>query len=195
MKYVRKTVWMFVWMMVLVFSLHIFGHETFAADKTTTWRPIYDLILRWINFGIIVYVFIKYAKTPLMNFLRGQKERVAKEIRELEEEKDNIFEKVNESRKILDESEVRFAELKDRIVQQGERKKQEIIESAQKQSRSMLEDANQRIDSLIRQSKTAFKAELVDAAVELAMERLPQQITELDNEKFIDQYLEGALAE
>ena len=195
MKYVRKTVWMFAWMMVLLFSLHIFGYETFAADKTTKWRPIYDLILRWINFGIIVYIFIKYAKTPLMNFLRGQKERLAKEIKALEEEKDNIFEKVNESRKILAESEVRFADLKNRIVQQGEKKKQEIIESAQKQSRSMLEDANRRVDSLIHQSKTAFKAELVDAAIEMAMERLPQQITELDNEKFIDQYLEGALAE
>lgn len=195
MRYIRKTVWMFVWMMVLVFSLHIFGYETFAADKTTTWRPIYDLILRWINFGIIVYIFIKYAKTPLMNFLRGQKEKLAEEIKQLEEEKDNIIEKVNESRKILDESEIRFADLKDRIIKQGERKKQEIIDSAQQQSRSMLEDAKRRIDSLILQAKNTFRAELIDAAIELSMERLPQQITEKDNEKFVDQYLVGALAE
>jgi F-type H+-transporting ATPase subunit b len=186
---------MFVWMMVLVFSLHIFGYETFAADKTTTWRPIYDLILRWINFGIIVFIFIKYAKTPLMNFLRGQKEKLAEEIKQLEEEKDNIIEKVNESRKILDESEIRFADLKDRIIKQGERKKQGIIDSAQQQSRSMLEDANRRIDFLILQAKNTFRAELIDAAIELSMERLPQQITEKDNEKFVDQYLVGALAE
>jgi F-type H+-transporting ATPase subunit b len=182
-------------MMVLVFSLHFFGYETFAAEKTTKWRPTYDLILRWINFGIIVFIINKYAKTPLMNFLRGQKEKLAKEIKLLEEDKDNITEKVNETRKVLDESEVRFAELKDRIVQQGERKKQEIVESAQQQSRSMLEDANRRIDFLILQSKNSFKAELIDAAIELATERLPQQITEKDNEKFIDQYMVSALAE
>ncbi len=195
MKYVRKTVWMFVWMMVLVFSLHFFGYETFAAEKTTKWRPTYDLILRWINFGIIVFIFYKYAKTPLMNFLRGQKEKLAKKIKQLEEKKDNIAEKVNEIRKVLDESEISFAELKDRIVQQGERRKQDIVESAQQQSRSMLKDANRRIDYLILQSKNAFKAELIDAAIELAMERLPQQITEKDNEKFIDQYLVSTLAE
>ncbi len=195
MKYVRKTVWMFVWMMVLVFSLHFFGYETFAAEKTTKWRPTYDLILRWINFGIIVFIFYKYAKTPLMNFLRGQKEKLAKKIKQLEEKKDNIAEKVNEIRKVLDESEISFAELKDRIVQQGERRKQDIVESAQQQSRSMLKDANRRIDYLILQSKNAFKAELIDAAIELAMERLPQQITEKDNEKFIDQYLTSSLAE
>lgn len=195
MKYVEKTVWMFVWMMVIVFCLHISGYETFAAEKTTSWRPTYDMVLLWFNFGIIVFVFIKYAKRPLMNFLRGQKEKLAKEIEELEEEKDNITEKVNETRNILAESEVRFAELKDRIVQQGERRKKEIVESAQQQSRSMLGDANRRIDSLILQSKNAFKAELIDAAIELAMERLPQQITDRDNEKFIDQYLDSALVE
>lgn len=195
MKYVRKTVWMFVWMMVLVFSLHFFGYETFAAEKTTKWRPTYDLILRWINFGIIVFVFYKYAKTPLMNFLRGQKEKLAEEIKKLEDKKEDMANKVKETQKALDESEVRFADLKDRIVQQGERGKQEIIESAKNHSRIMLEGANRKIDSYILSSKNMFKAELIDAAIELAMERLPKEITDKDDERFIVQYLSGASTE
>jgi F-type H+-transporting ATPase subunit b len=195
MKYVRKTVWMFVWMMVLVFSLHFFGYETFAAEKTTKWRPTYDLIMRWINFGIIIFIVNKYAKTPIMNFLKGKKEKLAQEIKKLEDKKEDGAAKVKETSKTLDESEIRFAELKERVIQQGERKKQEIIESAQQQSKSMLEDANRRIESFIVQSKNAFKAELIDAAIDLAMERLPQQITDKDNEKFIDQYLTSSLAE
>ena len=195
MKYVRKTVWMFVWMMVLVFSLHFFGYETFAAEKTIKWRPIYDLVLRWINFGIIVFIFYRYAKTPIMNFLRGQKEKLAEEIKELEDKKEDIDNKVKETQKALDESEARFADLKERIIQQGDRKKQEIIDSAKNHSRIMLESANRKIDSYILSSKNTFKAELIDAAVDLAMKRLPQQITDKDNEKFIDQYLVSTLAE
>ena len=195
MKYVRKTVWVFVWMMVLVFSLHFFGYETFAAEKTTKWRPTYDLILRWINFGIIVFIFYKYAKTPLMNFLRGQKEKLAEEIKKLEDKKEDVANKIKETQKALDESEVRFAELKDRIVQQGERRKQEIIESAKNHSRIMLEGANRKIDSYILSSKNTFKAELIDAAIEVAMERLPKEITDKDDERFIVQYLSGASTE
>ncbi len=195
MKYLRKTVWMFVWMMVLVFSLHFFGYETFAAEKTTKWRPIYDLVLRWIKFGIIVFIFYRYAKTPIMNFLRGQKEKLAEEIKELEDKKEDIDNKVKETQKALDESEARFADLKERIIQQGDRKKQEIIDSAKNHSRIMLESANRKIDSYILSSKNTFKAELIDAAVDLAMKRLPQQITDKDNEKFIDQYLISSLAE
>ncbi|UCD31502.1 MAG: ATP synthase F0 subunit B [Desulfobacterales bacterium] len=189
MKYVRKTVWMLVWMMVLVFSLHFFGYETFAAEKTTKWRPTYDLILRWINFGIIVLIFYKYAKTPIMNFLRGQKEKLAKEIKKLEDKKEDMANKVKEMQKALDDSEVHFADLKERIIHQGDRRKQEIIESAKNHSRIMLEDANRKIDSYILSSKNTFKAELIDAAIELAKERLPNEITDEDNERFITQYL------
>lgn len=195
MKYVRKTVWMFVWLMVLVFSLHFFGYETFAAEKTTKWRPTYDLILRWINFGIIAFIFYKYAKTPLMNFLRGQKEKLAEEIKKLEDKKENMANKVKETQKSLDESEVRFADLKERIIQQGDRKKQEIIESAKSHSRIILEGANQKIDSYLLASKNTFKAELIDAAIELTKERLPKEITDEDNERFIVQYLSSASTE
>jgi F-type H+-transporting ATPase subunit b len=195
MKYVRKTVWMFVWLMVLVFSLHFFGYETFAAEKTTQWRPTYDLILRWINFGIIAFIFYKYAKTPLMNFLRGQKEKLAEEIKKLEDKKEDMANKVKETQKSLDESEVRFADLKERIIQQGGRKKQEIIESAKSHSRIILEGANQKIDSYLLASKNTFKAELIDAAIELTKERLPKEITDEDNERFIVQYLSSASTE
>lgn len=192
MKYMNKVFLVCTGMMALVLSLHFFGYEAFAAEKSSTWRPTYDLILRWINFGIIVFLVNKYAKTPLMNFLKGQKDKLAKEIKKLEDEKENMAEKVKETEKSLDESEVRFADLKERIVQQGEKKKQEIIKLAKNQSRILLEDTNRKIDSYILQSKTTFKAELIDAAIELAREGLPKEITDEDNERFIVQYLSSA---
>ena len=178
-----------------VLSLHFLGHEAFAAEKSSSWRPTYDLILRWINFGIIVFVLNKYAKAPLMNFLRGQKEKLAKEIKKLEDKKENVAANIKETQKVIDVSEVRFAELKERIVQQGERKKQEIIESAQQQSKMMLKNAIRRIDSQFEQAKSAFRAELIDAAIELAMQRLPQEITDEDHDKCLDQYLASKLSD
>lgn len=178
-----------------VLSLHFLGHEAFAAEKSSSWRPTYDLILRWINFGIIVFLLNKYAKAPLMNFLRGQKEKLLKEIKKLEDKKENVAANIKETQKVIDVSEVRFAELKERIVQQGERKKQEIVESAQQQSKMMLKNARRRIDGQFGQAKRAFRAELIDAAIELAMQRLPQEITDEDNDKFSDQYLASKLSD
>lgn len=189
MKYVSKLLWVCGGISLGVLGLHLGGHEAFAAEKTSNWRPTYDLIMRWVNFGIIVFILNRYAKTPLKNFLRSKKEDLAQEIDELEEKKEDANAKIRETQKTIEESDVRLAELKARIVQQGEREKLKIVESAQQQSRAMLADANRRIDASILQARNTVKGELIDAAIDLAMERLPQEITAVDNEKFVNEYL------
>ena len=189
MKCANKIVLVFCYIIAGILSLHFVGHEAFAAEKASSWRPIYDLILRWINFGIIVFLVVKYAKTPLMNFLRGQKEKLAREIKRLENKQQGISANIEETLKTIDESEVRFAELKERIVRQGEKKKEAIIQTAQKQSKMMLEDAKRRIDTHFIQAKNKFRAEMVDRAIDLAIERIPKEITAEDNEKLTVEYL------
>jgi F-type H+-transporting ATPase subunit b len=130
-----------------------------------------------------------------MNFLRGQKDKLASEIKRLEDEKEELAVKIKETLTTIDESEIRFAEIKDRIVQQGERKKAEIIESAQNQSRLMIEDAKRRINTYFLQAKNEFKAELIDRAMDMAMERLPKEITPEDNDNFNRLFMESAFTE
>ncbi|MBW2449150.1 MAG: hypothetical protein JRE92_01825, partial [Deltaproteobacteria bacterium] len=88
MKHMNKIGGVFWCLFVVFLSLHLLGHDALAAEKSSNWRPIYDLILRYINFGIIVFVIVKYGKTPIMNFLRGQKDKLASEIKRLEDEKE-----------------------------------------------------------------------------------------------------------
>ena len=195
MKYMDKIGGKFFYLIAIVLSLHFLGHDAFAAEKSSSWRPIYDLILRWVNFGIIAFLIVKYGKTPLMNFLRGQKDKLAQEIDRLENEKEDAKAKIKETLKTVDESDVRFSELKDRIIQQGEKKKIEIIESAQNQSRMMLEDGKRRINTYFLQAKSEFRAELIDRAMDMAMERLPREITPQDNDKFTRLFLESTSTE
>ena len=195
MKYMDKIGGLFFYLITMVLSLHLLGHDALAAETSGGWRPMYDLILRWINFGIIVFVIVKYAKTPIMNFLRGQKDKLAQEIHQLENEKDDAKAKIKETLKAVDESEVRFSELKDRIIQQGEKQKAKIIESAQNQSKIMLEDAKRRVDTHFLNAKNEFKAELIDKAINMAMEQLPKEITPEDNDKFTHLFLESSLTE
>ncbi len=195
MKCLNKIVGVFCCFMAVLLSLHFLGHDAFAAEKSSNWRPIYDLILRYINFGIIVFLIIKYGKTPIMNFLRGQKEKLAKEIKQLEDKKEDVASQVKEIIKTIDESEERFEELKERIVRQGEKKKAEIIQTAQEQSKSMIVDSKRRIESYFEQAKNAFRAELIDKAIDLALEKFPKEITPEDNEKFTREFLTSTAAE
>jgi F-type H+-transporting ATPase subunit b len=172
-----------------VVIFHLMGMEALSAENSGGGRALYDEILLWINFGIVVFIFVKYVKTPLMNFLRGRKEKLAQEIAEIEEKKEAASAKIKEIQNVLDESEGRFAEIKERIVERGEKKKQATITAAQQQGKLMLQDANRRVEYYYHQAKRNLRAELIDAAIDMAMERLPQEITTADNEKFVGEYL------
>jgi F-type H+-transporting ATPase subunit b len=167
------------------------GNEVLAAGTDGGWRSTYDLILRWINFGILAFILLRVGKTPFKNFLSGQKEKLANELKRKEEEKEAATNEVKEIEDALKDAEIRFAAIKDRIVEQGEKQKQRIIEGAKMQSRQIIEDAKRRVDGQILQAKQRIKSELVESAVELAMKRLPKEITEEDNQRLLEQFLSG----
>jgi len=195
MKYLSKLLWICVGLLAGILSLHLMSLDGYAAEGSSNWRPTYDLIMRWINFGIIVFVVYKYARKPFMNFLRGRKEKVAEEIEALETRKEEMVVRISQTQKHIEESDVRFEELKERIIHQGEKKKAEIIESAQNHSKMMLEDAKRRIGTHFLQAKNEFRSELIDKAMDMALERLPKEITPEDNDKFARLFLESSLTE
>jgi F-type H+-transporting ATPase subunit b len=195
MKYLSKLLWVCAGLLAGILSLHLLSLDGYAAEGSSNWRPTYDLIMRWINFGIIVFVVYKYARKPFMNFLRGSKEKVAEEIEALETRKEEMVTRINQTQKDIEESDIRFNELKERIIQQGEKKKVEIIESAQHHSKMMIEDAKRRIGSHFLNIKNEFRTELIDKAMDMALERLPKEITPEDNDKLSRLFLESSLAE
>ena len=175
-------------------GLHLLGQEAFAADSSGGWRHVFDLVMRWLNFAILAFVLIKFSRTPIKNFLQSRKEELARQIQTLEDEKNEALAKVNENLKTLEESNVRFESLKERIIGEGQKNKQKIIEDAHQESKILLESAKRKIENQIFEARNTLKVELVDSAIALAMERLPSQMTTDDNQKWIDNFLTGANA-
>lgn len=167
----------------------------FAEDGAREWRPIYDFILRWINFGILVYFLVKVVGPILVNFLSSQQSEIRGKIERVLAEKDEILSKVQEAKDDLENSGPRLENIKSRIVDQGERRKKEIIKDANEHSKLMMKNARQRIDGQIVQARNKLLNELLDMAMEKVAARLPQEVSEEDNQRLIQRYLSAASAE
>ncbi|MFC1856805.1 ATP synthase F0 subunit B [Thermodesulfobacteriota bacterium] len=178
---------------ILALGTHLTGGLAWAEEGTGEWRTHWDEMMLWINFAILAFVLIKYLRKPVKEFLDGRKYELAREIKKVEEEKQAIGEKIKETEKLLDESSIRFAGIKERIIEQGEREKTRIIQEAREQSRLMLESAQRKIDSHFQQAQNRIREELVDAAVNLAIEKLPHEIDARDNQKFVEQFLSASI--
>jgi F-type H+-transporting ATPase subunit b len=154
-------------------------------------RTMYDKVMLIFNFLILVVLFIKFAKNPLKDFLENKKLEIAREVKRIEDEKKKWLQEIKSAQKALEDTDVRFEEIKQRMISQGEKKKQALIDSAKKQSGLMIDKAKQKIDNDIFRAKKRLRAELVDTAMDLALKKLPKEINEKDKDKFVDQYLSG----
>lgn len=192
MKGIKKLGEICCFILAVVIGILLLGTEASAADNSGDWRPVFDLVMRWLNFGIIVFILIKYARTPIKDFLLSRRAEVAREIEMVEEKKEEANKKIQDAARMLEESEVRFARVKERIIQEGEIKKQKLIEDAQQESKILLESTMKKVESQLLDAKRAFKSELVDTAISLAMKRLPDEITTEDNQNFTNQFLASA---
>ncbi len=152
-------------------------------------RDIYDTIMMWINFGILAFVIVKFGKDPLVGFFNSKKDELAEDIQKLEDEKQKAEAKNKETFDLIEKGEAHIKRIKEKIVEQGKKEKDKIIREAKEQSSYMLEDAKQRIGSQIVLAKREFRSELVDAAIKVAMERLPKEITTEDNQILLENYL------
>ena len=194
MNRLKKTAIVCGYMVAPLIMLHLSSFEALAADSANDWRPMFDLVMRWVNFLILAFLLIKFSRLPLKSFLAGKKEEIASEIEELESDKEKMLQKIDESRQQLENSKDRLSQLKKTIVARGEKNKIKIIEDAERESKILLESAKQKIESRISDAREVIKLELVDQAMVLAIRKLPEKITDQDNQRFIDAYLKSAAA-
>jgi F-type H+-transporting ATPase subunit b len=173
----------------LAFLLSIMPAVAMAASPE--WRPTYDKVMLWVNFTIFMAVVIKYGRQPIKNFLNQQRADVVSELDTLDTEKARVLEEIQNAKTQAAESEVRFEELKERLISQGEAKKQQIVEQARQQSSVMIEETRKKMENRLLQAKNQLKMELADMAFDQAMQTLPQIITENDNQRLLDIYMEG----
>lgn len=163
--------------------------DALAAGESADWRPTFDLVMRWVNFLILVIVIVKFSRAPIKNFLENKKQEISSSIEALEDEKEKIEQEIDQNQQMLENSRERLAKLKQRILAEGEKNKQKIISDAENESKLLIESAGQKVNSRIQEARDGLRSEIVDLAVNIALQKLPAEVTEQDNQKFIKSFL------
>jgi F-type H+-transporting ATPase subunit b len=163
-----------------------------AFFKTNLSRPMWDLIMRWLNFLILVFVIVKYARAPVAQFLREKRAETSLTIKQLEEKKQEAEQKIRDGRIQLQSSQDRLIQIKERIVAEGHKRKEKIIAEARQESRLMLAVARVKIDGQIREAAEKIKIELIDKAADRAEAKLPQMMAQQDHNRLVSQWMDAA---
>jgi F-type H+-transporting ATPase subunit b len=174
---------------VVLVIFHLFASEALAGESESGWRSSYDLIMMWLNFAILVGVFIKFGKNPIKGFFKDQRENISRTIGDIEAQKQENLAQIQQTQQLMQENSDRFESIKKKIIVEGETKKQDIIETARRESQLMIDHANFWIERQVLQAKQKLKSELIDDAFRQALQRLPKALTLEDKQKIINRYL------
>jgi len=175
------------YLVTAVILIHLFASNALASDQGL--RPIWDEVMLWVNFFILVFFIVKFGKRPFVNFIIGQKEEISDEIQRLQKQKTAIEAKIKKTQSMVDESSIRFDQIKARIIEDGEKARQKIIDNAKEQSKTIIELEKLKASTQVTNAKDLFLSEMVDEATALALKRLPSLITDQDHQKYRDLFL------
>ncbi len=169
--------------------LHITGFPVLAEDGTQNWRPIYDTIMIWVNFAILIFLIYRYGRGPFQSFLSTQAKQVSGEIQKAEKQKDEILAAISQTQKKMQESSDRYDQIKTRIIEEGRRLRQQIIDDARSQGEQMIEREKNNATRRIAEGRKKVINELVDAATDMAQNRLPAELNNEDHSKMVEFYI------
>jgi F-type H+-transporting ATPase subunit b len=169
-------------MIIGVAAVAVWTDPLWAAEASADWRPTYDLVMRWINFGILAGLIFYFGRRPVANLLNTQVDRHRERIGQLEAQRDAALERLAEVQRLQQAHQDHLEVLRQRIVADGERQREALIEDGQREGEVLIAQAHRRIGLALRDARKRLRDEMVDLAVARSFEKLPSLVTPRDNE-------------
>lgn len=152
-----------------------------------------DINMFWqiINFFILVFIFNKYFKAPLMKLMDTRKEKIAAEFSEAQKNNEESALKNREAQKTLKDAKDEGTKIIQLAEKKADERKDDIISQATVQRDKMLKSAELEIQKMKQAAKKELEIEMNQLAVTLAQKIIKENLnSDLDAalaNKFIDE--------
>ena len=176
---------------LFIATLLVFFSATFcsAGEGATRGRIIYNNIMLIVNFGILVFLFLKYAKKPLMDFLNNERQKREERLNHINAQFEAAKEAMDAEAAKLDNITEYIKKVRENIIEIAKREKEKIVEDAKHTAAKMIKDAEAYSVYQLAKAKRVLSNEMVDLAISVVEEKLKKGITEQDNEILVNRFL------
>jgi len=176
-------------MFCIIFGVLIFASDVFAGEGISSGRRIWDNTLLIINFGILVFLFLKYAKKPFLDFLYGERDKIKEELSSLDSMLAVACAKMSKEEDNLRNIAKLIEDIRQTSFELGRKEKERIIEEARIRSHQILKKAEYEAHYKLVNARKALADELMGLAFNLVPDRLNKAFSTKDDEKLIDQFI------
>ena len=163
--------------------------EVLAADELSLGRKLWDNILLFVNFGILVFLFLKYGRKPLMDYLRGVGKDVESGLNKVETRLSHATSLRDAELDKLEGIQAHLDKIREDILELGRHEKEKHIEEGKIAAENMIQHAKNYAHNKIQEAKKVVADEMIDRAFSTVERVLVREFSPKDNENVIDQFL------
>ncbi|WP_153126351.1 F0F1 ATP synthase subunit B [Peribacillus tepidiphilus] len=151
-----------------------------------------DIVYQLLIFIILLALLKKFAWGPLMGIMKQREEHIANEIEAAEKSRVEAAKYLEEQRELLKQSRVEAQGLIENAKKHGEEQREEIIMSARAEAERIKEAAKREIEQEKEKAVAALREQVASLSVMIASKVIEKELTEADQEKLINEYLQEA---
>jgi F-type H+-transporting ATPase subunit b len=186
-----------IWMVgvLLLFSINLAAASSEEGEHggaTKGW--VATDTYRVMNFAVLAAVLFFVLRKPMSQALNGRIQGIKQQLADLESKKkaaEKSLAECNEKMALLNKEAERLVE---EYIRQGEEAKTRIMKEAEASADKLKEQARKNIENEFEQAKNKLQTEIVEQALAKAEQMITKKITEKDQTKLVDEYLEKVVA-
>ena len=163
--------------------------EVLAADELSLGRKLWDNSVLFINFGILVFLFLKYGRKPLVDYLRGVRKDVESDLNKVETRLSHATSLRDAELDKLEGIQAHLDKIREDILELGRHEKEKHIEEGKIAAENMIQHAKNYAHNKIQEAKKVVADEMIDRAFSTVERVLVREFSPKDNENVIDQFL------
>jgi F-type H+-transporting ATPase subunit b len=153
-------------------------------------KAVFDLVMRIVNFAILIGVLVYFTRKPVVNGIRNSIESVRTMLKDAEESRLAAETRMKEAEERLARVDKEVAELLEAARKEGEMERERVLAETAEAVEKIRKDAALAMDQEVKKSRETLKKDAAEAAVALAENIIRDKVTPEDHRKFIADYLE-----
>lgn len=190
----RKKIFTYLFLLTNLITLTSCDTEDLGKDISDTvqknlipnlWSTLAQILATIILFTVIIVFAIK----PVKKYLNSRKELLDNEVKITEENKKIAEENAKKSDQIILESHQKAKTIIDNAVTQASVYKDEIINQAKDEANRKIKDSQLIIDKQKKQAYDEIHNAIVNVAIDTSEKILSREITDKDNKKIVDDFI------
>lgn len=142
-----------------------------------------------INFGILVFILVRYGRKPLASWLAKRKETITREIEDAEKMRREAEERLQQYEGRLARIGEELARIRREFREQGERDQERIVREARERQEQLRKDTELLLAEEDNKMRRELLAEVINEATRLATELLTRRLTLGDHDRFAEAFL------